>query len=98
MCLNAALLAWQRRRSVDEAIALLDEAVDVHMRAIKRAPFNDQYFVRVNPMLLLEIAQEFLRHCGPEPEVHDDSSPAALVLSKASKLLQFTCAQVSPTL
>lgn len=93
MSLNAALLAWQRRRSVEEAIAMLDEAVEVHMNQIRRAPFNDQYFVRLNPVLLLELAQEFLRHCGPEPEVYDDTSAAALVLGKASKLLQFTCAQ-----
>ena len=94
MSLNAAIIAWERRHSLEESTALLDEAVDVQMRLIRRATIDQQYFVHFNPALLFEIAEHFLVHCGPEPGVHDDDSPAARALSKATKLLQYTCTQV----
>ena len=43
--------------------------------------------MHLNPEMLLEIAQEYLRHCAADPEAADPASPGAAVLSKATKLL-----------
>ena len=43
--------------------------------------------MHLNPEMLLEIAQERLRHCAVDPEAADPASPGAAVLSKATKLL-----------
>ena len=88
MSLNAALLSWQRRHSVEESVRHLDEAFDLHMRVVDRMPFSEQYFVKLDPVMMLEIGREYLRHCGPEPEVHEEMSQQALILGKATQLLQ----------
>ena len=50
--------------------------------------------MHLNPEMLLEIAQEYLRHCAADPEAADPASPGAAVLSKATKLLTLLVAQV----
>jgi tetratricopeptide repeat protein 21B len=92
MALNHALIAWRRRGSADEAVALLDEAVEAHMGLIRRLPYDMEYFVALNPDLLLEIAREYLRHAGEESR--DEHSLAAAALTKATKLLHIVAAQV----
>ena len=63
----AALIAWRKRSSQEEAVTLLDETLELHMRQLRHLPYNDEYFVKLNPDLLLEVGREYLRFCGPEP-------------------------------
>ena len=50
--------------------------------------------MHLNPEMLLEIAQEYLRHCAADPEAADPASPGVAVLSKATKLLTLLVSQV----
>ena len=56
-------------------------------------PAPPRYFVKLNPDLLLEVGRAYLSHCGAEPEVLDPSSPDAIVLAKATRVLQTVATQ-----
>ena len=97
MALNEALVTWRRTGDAATSIAHLDRALQTHMSGIENLPHDVDYFWKLNPDFLLEISREYLRHCtsdnAPGSSL-DDSSPAALLLSKASKLLQLVAKQV----
>ena len=95
MALNEALIAWLRAGDAQASIAHLDRALELHMSQIEKLPHDVDYFFMLNPDFLLEIGREYLRQCSGEPgAASDDSSTTALILSKASKLLQLVAKQV----
>ena len=63
------------------------------MRALQGVTMGGEFFVKLNPDLLIEIARAYLTHCGTEPQVLDPTSPDAIVLTRATKLLQTVGAQ-----
>lgn len=68
MALCGALIARQRG-STSTAILLLDEALELHMPTIRGMGYSDDFFVRLKPDLVLDIAREYLKQCGSEAEV-----------------------------
>ena len=93
MAFCSALLAASRGQPRDDCVGLLDQAAELHMRALQGVTMSGEFFVKLNPDLLIEIARAYLTHCGTEPEVLDPTSPDAVVLSRATKLLQTVVAQ-----
>uniref|UniRef100_A0A9R1SDY0 Tetratricopeptide repeat domain 21B n=2 Tax=Cyprinus carpio TaxID=7962 RepID=A0A9R1SDY0_CYPCA len=55
-----ALLAVKKRRPPDEATNLLNDTVDTHFSALQGLPLSVEYFEKLNPDFLLEIAKEYL--------------------------------------
>jgi tetratricopeptide repeat protein 21B len=66
--LCGALIARQRG-STSAAISLLDEALELHMPAVRGMGYSDDFFVRLKPDLVLDVAREYLKQCGSEAEV-----------------------------
>ena len=96
MMFSEALIAWRRGGDATAAISHLDRALETHMSNIENLPHDADYFGKLNPDFLLEISREYLRHCTGEQSGGsvDEQSPTALLLSKASKLLQLVAKQV----
>lgn len=82
----AALLAWRRHVDQNTSVKLLSEAVETHFRSIKEMPIGLKYFAAMNPDFLVEVAKEYLQHCGTDPL--DASDPPSPTLTKAIKLLE----------
>uniref|UniRef100_A0A671SK95 Tetratricopeptide repeat protein 21B-like n=1 Tax=Sinocyclocheilus anshuiensis TaxID=1608454 RepID=A0A671SK95_9TELE len=55
-----ALLAVKKRRPPDEATNLLNDTVDTHFSILQGLPLSVEYFEKLNPDFLLEIAKEYL--------------------------------------
>lgn len=55
-----ALLAVKKLQSPDETTNLLNDAVDTHFSALQGLPLSVEYFEKLNPDFLLEIATEYL--------------------------------------
>uniref|UniRef100_A0A672QNQ7 Tetratricopeptide repeat protein 21B-like n=1 Tax=Sinocyclocheilus grahami TaxID=75366 RepID=A0A672QNQ7_SINGR len=55
-----ALLAVKKCRPPDEATNLLNDTVDTHFSALQGLPLSVEYFEKLNPDFLLEIAKEYL--------------------------------------
>lgn len=53
----------KKRQSPDEATNLLNDAVDTHFSALRGLPLSVEYFERLNPDFLLDIAKEYLALC-----------------------------------
>lgn len=53
-------MAVKKRRPPDEAINLLNDTVDTHFSALQSLPLSVEYFEKLNPDFLLEIAKEYL--------------------------------------
>jgi len=98
MALCGSLIAQRQGKPNIEALRMLDEALELHMRAVRKLPYNDEYFVKLNPDLLLEIAREYLKRCGSEPQVLEGGSAGEIVLSKATKLLEMVVTKQVPGL
>uniref|UniRef100_A0A672KY66 Tetratricopeptide repeat protein 21B-like n=1 Tax=Sinocyclocheilus grahami TaxID=75366 RepID=A0A672KY66_SINGR len=55
-----ALLAVKKRRPPDEATNLLNDTVDTHFSVLQGLPLSVEYFEKLDPDFLLEIAKEYL--------------------------------------
>lgn len=58
-----AVLAVKRRRSQEEVTNLLNDAVDTHFSHLQGLPLGVEYFEKLNPDFLMEIAKEYLALC-----------------------------------
>lgn len=63
------MLATKRRKPQDEVTNLLNDAVDTHFSTLQGLPLGVEYFQRLNPDLLLEIAAEYLALCPAKVSV-----------------------------
>lgn len=69
-----------------EAIRLLDTSLNLHIQQTKTATTNLDFYIKLNADFLMELAQEYLVHCGAKPKVTSAGPPKHLV--KAIKLLE----------
>ena len=81
-----ALIEWRKRGNAEQAIKLLDQALNLHIASTKQASGNLEFYNRLNADFLMELAQEYLVHCGSKPIPSNQSPPKYLI--KAIKLLE----------
>jgi tetratricopeptide repeat protein 21B len=81
-----AIIEWRKRGNRDQAIRLLDQALNLHISATKSASGNLEFYIKLNADFLMELAQEYLVHCGSKPIAGGGQPPKYLV--KAIKLLE----------
>lgn len=58
-----AVLAIRKRKSQDEVTNLLNVTVDTHFSTLQGLPLSVEYYEKLNPDFLLEIAKEYLALC-----------------------------------
>lgn len=58
-----AILAIRKRKSQDEVTNLLNVTVDTHFSTLQGLPLSVEYYEKLNPDFLLEIAKEYLALC-----------------------------------
>uniref|UniRef100_A0A8B9LC89 Tetratricopeptide repeat domain 21B n=1 Tax=Astyanax mexicanus TaxID=7994 RepID=A0A8B9LC89_ASTMX len=57
-----AVLAIKKRKAQDEVTNLLNDTVDTHFSTLQGLPLSVEYYEKLNPDFLLEIAKEYLDH------------------------------------
>ncbi|XP_076851637.1 tetratricopeptide repeat protein 21B [Brachyhypopomus gauderio] len=62
-----ALLAVKKRKSQDEVTSLLNDTVETHFSTLHGLPLSVEYYEKLNPDFLLEIAKEYLALCPAKP-------------------------------
>ena len=65
---------------------LLDQALNLHITQTKTSSSNIDFYIRLSADFLLQLAQEYLIHCGSKPISPNQSPPKHLI--KAIKLLE----------
>lgn len=58
-----AFLAIRKQKSQDEVTNLLNVTVDTHFSTLQGLPLSVEYYEKLNPDFLLEIAKEYLALC-----------------------------------
>lgn len=81
-----ALIEWRLSGNKNEAIKLLDQALNGHIQMTKTATSNIDFYIKLNADFLMQLAQEYLVHCGTKPKVSSAGPPKHLI--KAIKLLE----------
>ena len=81
-----AQIEWRLKGNKTEAIRLLDTALNLHIQQTKTAINNLDFYIKLNADFLMELAQEYLVHCGSKPKITSAGPPKHLV--KAIKLLE----------
>ena len=71
---------------------MLDTSLNLHIQQTKTATTNLDFYIKLNADFLMELAQEYLVHCGAKPKVTSAGPPKHLV--KAIKLLENVTKQV----
>ena len=81
-----AQLAWLKERDSTTSMQTFTTVIDLHFKSLKGIPFGIEYFVKLCPDFLVDVAKEYLQHFGEEPI--DQSTPIPECVQKASKLLE----------
>ena len=81
-----AQIEWRMRGNKTEAIRLLDLSLNLHIQNTKTATSNLEFYIKLNADFLMELAQEYLVHCGAKPKITAAGPPKYLI--KAIKLLE----------
>lgn len=81
-----AQLEWRLKGNKNEAIRSLDLALNLHIQNTKTSTSNLDFYIKLNADFLMELAQEYLVHCGAKPKVTAAGPPKYLI--KAIKLLE----------
>jgi tetratricopeptide repeat protein 21B len=81
-----AMIEWRKNRNRDASIKLLDQCLTLHVTATKEIPAGFDFYIKLNADFLLELAKEYLQHCGDKPIASADKPPR--YLQKAIKLLE----------
>jgi len=68
-----SLLAWRKKKDAEAALNLLNETLTLHITSFKAAVGYD-FFMKLNPDFMLEIAREYLQHTLGAP-TGDGSKP-----------------------
>jgi tetratricopeptide repeat protein 21B len=88
MSFNMALVASRRYKDVDTAVGHLDRASTQQLAKARKLPLGSAFYTSLNPDFLLEIAREYLKHCGEaDGSALDEGSRAAQLLGKATRVL-----------
>ncbi|KAI4887077.1 hypothetical protein NFI96_013965, partial [Prochilodus magdalenae] len=80
-----AVLAIKKRRSQDEVTNLLNDTVDTHFSTLQGLPLSVEYYEKLNPDFLLEVAKEYLALCPAKPPTQGQA-PAPQLQQCASVL------------
>lgn len=65
---------------------MLDSSLNLHIAQTKLASNNIDFYIRLNADFLMQLAQEYLVHCGVKPKITSAGPPKHLI--KAIKLLE----------
>lgn len=88
--IEAMLTQAQRQEgeSSSTALRLLNQAIKLHLESVQKPPASDvfEFFTRLNACFLVEVSQQYLKHCSTEPVEPNESPPKALRM--AIKILQ----------
>ncbi|XP_037095162.1 tetratricopeptide repeat protein 21B-like [Syngnathus acus] len=87
-----ALVAIKKHRPQEEITKLLKDAAETHFSTVQGLPLGVEYFQKLNPDFLLQIAKEYLALCPPKPPGQGQSSPpqlrhCAALLGKVVKIV-----------
>lgn len=85
-CFLEALVEWRKKGNKTEAIRMLDNCLNLHIQYTKLASNNMDFYIRLNADFLMQMAQEYLVHCGVKPKITSAGPPKHLI--KAIKLLE----------
>uniref|UniRef100_A0A7M4E7J4 Tetratricopeptide repeat domain 21A n=1 Tax=Crocodylus porosus TaxID=8502 RepID=A0A7M4E7J4_CROPO len=80
-----AVIVSKKNKNEQVAIALLNEAAELHFSALHGLPLSMEYYEKLNPMFLIEIVKEYLVFCPKQPR-----SPGQIIspiLKQASIIL-----------
>ncbi|XP_049583785.1 tetratricopeptide repeat protein 21B-like isoform X2 [Syngnathus scovelli] len=87
-----ALVAIKKHRPQEEITKLLKDAAATHFLTVQGLPLGVEYFQKLNPDFLLQIAKEYLALCPPKPPGQGQSPPpqlrhCAALLGKVVKIV-----------
>jgi hypothetical protein len=80
------MVEWRKKGNKVEAIKMLDQSLNLHIAQTKTASSNIEFYIRLNADFLMQLAQEYLIHCGLKPKITSAGPPKHLI--KAIKLLE----------
>ena len=87
-----ALLAWRKDRKLERAVRLLDQCLKQFNSNVTNAGSSNvhDYYVNFDVDFQLQVAKEYIQHCGAEPIDQGDPTPVFLqkglnVLEKVAK-------------
>lgn len=81
-----AIIEYRKKGNREQAIKLLDQALNLHISSTKSASGNLDFYIKLNADFLMELAKEYLVHSGSKPIPANSQPPKYLV--KAIKLLE----------
>jgi tetratricopeptide repeat protein 21B len=81
-----ALLEGARSNNSKEALQLLDETVDLHIKATSKVPPGFEYYLRYNPTFVLELCNAFMPHINAKPR--HVSEPESPIIKRVIALLR----------
>jgi tetratricopeptide repeat protein 21B len=88
----ASLLKWRKDQDKKEALRLLEETLSLHIAASKQMSPSLEFYAKLNPDFLLEIAREHLQYLGLKPLSKTAKAPPYLV--RVTKLLETITKQI----
>jgi tetratricopeptide repeat protein 21B len=62
-----AIIEWRKKGNKDQSIKYLDQALNLHISQTKNASGNIDFYIKLNADFLMELAKEYLVHCGSKP-------------------------------
>jgi len=87
-----AMILFRRDGNTTESLELLNETLKLHISEAKTATVGFDFYIKLNPGFLVELAQEYLQHCPPSKKFNSsDGLPAFLM--KGIKLLEMIIKQ-----
>eukprot|EP00898_Chlorokybus_atmophyticus_P001805 jgi/Chlat1/2625/Chrsp178S02467 len=63
----SAMLAWHQSGNATTTTRLLDQALEVHIQALRGRPFSYSFYAELDPPFMLQVAQLFLAQCAGVP-------------------------------
>ena len=85
-CYLEAMIEWRLKGNKVEAVRMLDTCLNLHVAQTKSATNNIEFYIRLNADFLMQLAQEYLVHCGLKPKIYSAGPPKQLI--KALKVLE----------
>lgn len=81
-----AMISYRKSQPKDTTIKLLDQCLNLHITDTKEVPAGFEFYTKLNPDFLLELAKEYMKHAGVRPLPKSDEVPR--YMNKAIKLLE----------
>jgi tetratricopeptide repeat protein 21B len=90
--LLASMIAWRRDHDRKQALKILDEALTLHVQISKQLSPGYDFYTKLNPDFLLEMAKEYLQFVGLNPLPKTAKAPHYLI--RGMKLLETLTKQI----